>query len=311
MKKLNIIFLSLVILLGNICTSKANNLPVSLNQNISVEGEYIRIKDIFNGDTTNSEKIVAKAPLPGNKFTFDKEWAKNIAFQNGINWKPLNKNGLITISRASTLIDENEIKLEILQKFVEITDEDIEIEIYGGKTEYNIKKDSNYKILIQDLKLYKTKNRFSCKITIYVDGKELTENTISGKFYELQAIPTPASNIAKNVILKADMIKMTKVRKSRIKVNIFYDINEVIGKETKKSIKEGKLFSTNDIREPIIINRGNIVTIIYKTKNMKLTAKGEAIDDGSKGENIKVMNTNSKKILNCRILDKNTVEVIK
>jgi len=311
MNKLKVIILTLLILLGNICTVNANSPTISLNQNITVEGEFIRIKDVFRGNPNNSEEIIAKAPLPGKKFTFDMDWANNIALRNKINWKPLDRHGLISIERSSTKIEEDEITLEILEKFVEIDDNDIEIDIYGGKTEYNINKGSNYKILIEKLKTFTAKNRFSCTIVIYVDGKEFSKDTIAGKYYTLKDIPVAANNIAKNTIIKADMVKNLKVRKNKIKPSQYTEIEDIIGKETKKSIKENKFFSNNDIREPIIINRGDIVSIIYKTKNMKLTAKAEAIEDGSKGQNIKVMNTNSKKILHCRIIDKNTVEIIK
>lgn len=311
MKNLNIIFLSLTILLGNICTSSANDSFISLNQDINIEGEYIKISDIFRGNVDNPDKIIAKAPLPGKKFTFNTDWAHNIALKNNIKWKPLNKESLISITRSSTKIDEEEIKLEILQSFFEIEKQDIEIEIYGGKTDFDIKKDTNYKILVENLKKYEAKNRFDCKVTIFSEGKEFASSNIAGKYYILQEVPVANENIAKNTIIKSEMIKNIKIRKNRIKPNEFTDIDDIIGKETTKSIKESKSFSIKDIRDPIIINKGNIISIIYKTKNMKLTAKGEAIEDGSKGQNIKVMNTTSKKVLHCRIISKDTVEIIK
>jgi flagella basal body P-ring formation protein FlgA len=52
------------------------------------------------------------------------------------------------------------------------------------------------------------------------------------------------------------------------------------------------------------------VTVVYHREGLSLTAKGQAKEDGTLGDRVKVMNMDSKRTLLCRVVDPHTVEVV-
>ena len=63
------------------------------------------------------------------------------------------------------------------------------------------------------------------------------------------------------------------------------------------------------IRRPLLVAKGDMVTIKLKRPGMELSAKGRAIEDGSKGDTIRVTNSQSKNIIETVVLGAHLVTV--
>ena len=205
---------------------------------------------------------------------------------------------------------EDEIAEAIKEEFVEQgMEETADLEFFGGQTFFQIEDARTAKILVSDLKTDELQNKFSCKVEIFADGKAYAKTEVQGKYYVLGEVYVPARNINKGEVITEDMLKTIRVRMNRIKPANVIDKDKLINKETKKSLKEGKVVNARDIGNKILIRRNDIVTIVYKTDKMQITAKVQAMSDGAKGEKIEVMNTKSKKVLFAEVIDANTVEI--
>lgn len=58
-----------------------------------------------------------------------------------------------------------------------------------------------------------------------------------------------------------------------------------------------------------MVKKGEIVTSVYRTPKMQISAKVEALEEGGKGDKIEVRNVNSKKVLFAEVVDADTVMV--
>ena len=208
------------------------------------------------------------------------------------------------------IVREDEIAEAIKEEFVEQgMEETADLEFFGGQTFFQIEDARTAKILVSDLKTDELQNKFSCKVEIFADGKAYAKTEVQGKYYVLGEVYVPARNINKGEVITEDMLKTIRIRMNRIKPANVIDKDKLINKETKKSLKEGKVVNARDIGNKILIRRNDIVTIVYKTDKMQITAKVQAMSDGAKGEKIEVMNTKSKKVLFAEVIDANTVEI--
>ena len=59
----------------------------------------------------------------------------------------------------------------------------------------------------------------------------------------------------------------------------------------------GKPLMNGDVRAPRLVTKGSLVTMVLKTPHMVLTSKGKALGHAAKGETVKVMNTQSKTVI--------------
>ena len=74
-------------------------------------------------------------------------------------------------------------------------------------------------------------------------------------------------------------------------------------------MKEGKIVTDRDVGERVIVKRGSIVTSVYRSKGLQITAQAEALEDGAKGARIELVNTKSGKKFFAKVLDAQTVEI--
>ena len=119
----------------------------------------------------------------------------------------------------------------------------------------------------------------------------------------------PAKDIERGKVITADDLQTADVRANRLREDNVTTYDELIGKQAVRQIKEGKPVSTRDIREEIVVYKGQTVMAVYEHKGLQITTKMEAQENGAKGQRIKLLNTRSGKEVFGKVMDKNTVEI--
>jgi flagella basal body P-ring formation protein FlgA len=74
-----------------------------------------------------------------------------------------------------------------------------------------------------------------------------------------------------------------------------------IGQEARVSIYAGKPVKLGDYGPPTLVQRNQLVTIIYSSGGLSIATEGRALDRGSEGEELRVMNLQSKNTVTGRI----------
>lgn len=217
----------------------------------------------------------------------------------------------INAHAAPLFVNEDELVSAIKSDAMEQGfEEAIDLEFFGGQTNFHIENAQKSKIMISNLKFDEMQNKFSCQAEIFADGNPYAVTQIQGKYYVLGEAWVPAKNISKGETLQEDMLKTINVRMNRIKPINIIEKDKIVGKQAKKSLKEGKIIGDRDIGKVTIVKKGDLLSAIYKTDKMQITVKVEALRDGSKGDKIEVINTVSKKNLAGIIIDANTIEIV-
>lgn len=62
----------------------------------------------------------------------------------------------------------------------------------------------------------------------------------------------------------------------------------VVGQITRQPIRSGSAFQSQDVRAPLMVRRGDDVKVIAQGEGFRVSREGEAMEDGSKGEQIRV-----------------------
>ena len=215
-----------------------------------------------------------------------------------------------TLAAATKYVVEADFAQALKNEFVEqVSDEDVDWEFFGGQTNFALENVSQIKIMISKAKFDELQNKFSAEAEIFGDGKPVAKTLLQGKYYVLGEVLVPARNINKGEVLTKDMLKTITVRINRIKPVNVVEPENLIGLEAKRTLREGKMINDKDIGKVILIHKGDIVSSIYRTDKMQISAKVEALEEGGKGDKIEVRNINSKKVLFAEVVDADTVVV--
>jgi flagella basal body P-ring formation protein FlgA len=82
---------------------------------------------------------------------------------------------------------------------------------------------------------------------------------------------------------------------------VFDSIERMIGMEVRQALREGEVVFADQLQSPIVIKRGELVTISSQTSGIRVRTSARAMQDGSTGDLIQVESLESKQQFNVRV----------
>lgn len=82
-----------------------------------------------------------------------------------------------------------------------------------------------------------------------------------------------------------------------------------IGMQMRRQARAGQSLRTTDLAKPDLVTRDQNITIIFQTAGIYLTTRGKALDTGSEGDVVSVLNLQSKRTVTGRVTGRGQVSV--
>jgi len=269
--------------------------PVLRNA-VTVEDGRVRLGDIFADAGSKADVVVAAAPKFGHQAVYDARWLFNVAQANGLDWRPASHTDHVTIERAAHAVAGAEIddalkdavaqEATVRGKKVDIAIDNRDIALYADP-------DSHGPVQIRDLWLDRDGTRFTATVAAS-DGPDAQTVKVSGRVYEVTSVPVLTRRVSANDVVAASDIRFIRVRSDALPNDAITDPDALIGMSPRRQAVDGVPLRAGDFHPPVVVHKGALVTMVVQMPYMLLTAQGRAIEDGAKGEVIKVINTQSK-----------------
>ncbi len=112
-----------------------------------------------------------------------------------------------------------------------------------------------------------------------------------------------------HIITEAD-ITVRKVTMDRTHRGEVLTAQEVIGKELKRSVRPGQAITSRSVEEPALVKRGDTITVVAESKQLRISTKAVAREDGCKGDTIRLVNVSSKKEIMGKVMGASLVKVV-
>ena len=87
------------------------------------------------------------------------------------------------------------------------------------------------------------------------------------------------------------------------------DPSEALGLEARVTLYPGRAIRAGDLGPPALIDRNQIVTLIYRVGGLDITTEGRALGRGGLGDAMQVMNVSSRMVLVGRVARDGSVHV--
>lgn len=118
----------------------------------------------------------------------------------------------------------------------------------------------------------------------------------------------------RGAILRAEDVKLVEQAANEQIVQVgeaFHSLEQVIGKETQKAISPGQVLDKNYVRSPLLVRRGEVVTVYARAAGIRVRTTARALSDGSEGDLIAVetLETGSRDKFDARVTGAQVVEV--
>ena len=285
---------------------------ILLKPDALVEGQYVTLGDLFSGiDPQQADIAVAHSPQPGKQVVLDYRWLYGIAQRHNVPWRPRTTADQVLVTRASQVITIDEIREAVELALV---DRGIErpftVDLSSENFQIHLALDAKSSIDITALELNSRTQRFVASVTTGAQTAQQRTYRISGKYYPLSTLPVLVEPVARGQVIRPDQVEYRDFRSERVPPGAIRDIDAVIGKEVIRAGTPNEPLLFRDLTNPILVRRGALVTIRLVTENMTLTARGKALENGSKGDVIRVVNQSSNKTIQVEVVAENEVRAL-
>ena len=103
-------------------------------------------------------------------------------------------------------------------------------------------------------------------------------------------IVVPSRDIARGDTIAESDLSYVFVQPSNVMSGTTTSMDALIGMQTRRVLRAGESVRNDDVRHPILVNKGSTVTMSFDAPGVVLIATGKAMSEGGMGENVTVLN---------------------
>ena len=154
-------------------------------------------------------------------------------------------------------------------------------------------------------------SRFSGKTTVHIRCNSNSPWTvyISAQINLFGKVIQAATPLSRGHILKEDDLIAVEEDLGRIRYGYFVDKENLIGKQLKHQLPQGRIIKVNYVKAQTLVKRGELVSIVAEKKGYSVKMTGTAMASGARGDRIRVKNTSSKRIVEGTIKEAGVVSI--
>ena len=113
------------------------------------------------------------------------------------------------------------------------------------------------------------------------------------------AVETVEAAVLTRNVERSDMLKSADIvieRRTRAEVgNDAASREQSLGMQMRRAVRAGQPLRTTDLVKPDLVQRDQSVTVVYESPGLYLTTRGKALDSGTEGDVVNVLNVQSKR----------------
>ncbi|WP_149981592.1 flagellar basal body P-ring formation chaperone FlgA [Pseudoalteromonas rhizosphaerae] len=154
-----------------------------------------------------------------------------------------------------------------------------------------------------------TEPPFNRQITVQIKCDDLNgwSQYVHVRMIELTPVIIATENLSRGEVIEAHHLRLIMKPKHFVRAQYLQDQELLIGSRSKRNIRSGYPVALNQI---CMVCKGDNVTIFAIIRGLKIKTSGLALEDGTLGEQVKVKNAKSGKVLNARVDGVESVQVI-
>ncbi|HKX63685.1 MAG TPA: flagellar basal body P-ring formation chaperone FlgA [Rhizomicrobium sp.] len=120
-------------------------------------------------------------------------------------------------------------------------------------------------------------------------------------------IVVPAHDIARGDTISENDLTYATVDGAALMSGVPTKMDEVKGMQARRMLSSGQPFRGDDVRRPIVITKGQTVTMQFIVPGVELTAMGRAMSEGGVGDTVTIQNPVSYRMISGTVVAPGTV----
>jgi flagella basal body P-ring formation protein FlgA len=284
-----------------------------LRAQVTVEGDVVRIGDMVENAGSASQIAIYRSPDLGTTGTLPTAQVINTLQAHqviGVDTRDIKS---VAVTRLARILEGKEIESQVAHALEHRSG-------LGDAGNLNLTFDRD----VQDVRLEAWNNgslqpasvryeprsgRFDVSFEIANDtNNSRTKLRFTGIAVEMLEAAILTRNVERGDVLKASDV----VTERRPKAEVGNDAaarGHAVGMQMRKGLRAGQALRTADLGKPDLVQKDGNVTLIYEAAGIYLTSRGKAVDSGTEGDTVTVLNLQSKRTISGTVVGRDQVAI--
>lgn len=286
-------------------------LAVTLRPSVVITDEVLRVGDLFEGASADkASMILGPAPQPGKEMVLNANTLLRIASAMELAWRPSSTTDQIVIRRDATVIGSDIVESLISEKLFENGIPGKFKLNLGSLQDIVLPREMPAQAEIAKFSFNAQKDTFEAKLAAPSAANPVREFTVTGSIERMVSIPVLKDGLKNGDIIGMTDIDFIDIYQKDMQRDYVIKPESMIGMTPRRMVVAGKPIRDLELENPQIVDRGSAVTLLYKNGAMTLSARGKSLQNGARGDTVRVVNMASNKSLEGLVTAENEVTVI-
>jgi flagella basal body P-ring formation protein FlgA len=134
-------------------------------------------------------------------------------------------------------------------------------------------------------------------------------STVDVQVGEPSVVVAVAHSLARGAIIHENDVTLVHLETTEGGGNNVHSIDEVIGKQVNRAMADGKILTSDAVQSPLLVHRGDVVTVFARTAGITVRTTARALDDGSLGDLVTLETMQERKPYQARVSGVRETEV--
>jgi flagellar basal body P-ring formation protein FlgA len=284
-----------------------------LRAQVMVESDVVLIGDVIENAGTAARIAIYRAPDLGTTGTLPTAQIINVLQAHqviGVNTRDIKS---VSVTRLARTLEGKEIESQVahvLEHRSGLGDAaNLSLTFDHDVQDVRLEASNNGSLQLVTMRFEPRSGRFDVTFEIASDvSSARTRLRFTGIAVETIEAAILTRSVERNDVLKASDVTSERRPKAEVGGEAATR-SQAVGMRMRKQLRAGQALRAVDITKPDLVQRDDNVTLIYETAGLYLTVRGKALESGTEGDNIGVLNLQSKRAVTGVVVGRDQVAI--
>jgi flagella basal body P-ring formation protein FlgA len=284
-----------------------------LRANVSVSGEVVRIGDVVDNAGSSAQIAIYRAPDLGTTGTLPTAQVLSALRAHqviGVDTRDLRE---ISVTRLARMLDGKDLEAGVARALEHKNGlgdaANLSLTFDRDVGDLRLEASNNGAMQVASSRYEPRNNRFDVTFEIANDNVATpTRLRFTGTAIETVEAMVLSRNVERNEVIKSSDVTVERRPKAELGPDVAAR-DRAVGMQARRQLRAGQALKTADLAKPDLVTRDQNVTLIYEAAGLYLTIRGKALDGGTEGDVVNVLNLQSKRTVAGVVIGRGQVSI--
>jgi flagella basal body P-ring formation protein FlgA len=284
-----------------------------LRASVTVSGDVVRIGDVIDNAGNVAQIAIYRAPDLGTTGTLPTAQVLAVLRAHQVIGVDTNNLKEISVTRLARTLEGKDIELQVAHALEHRggLGDAANLSLTFDRDVQDLRLDASNSGAMQpaSVRFDARSTRFDVSFVIANDASTTpTKLRFTGTAVETVEAAVLARDVERNDVLKTSDVVIERRPKAAVGNDVAAP-DRAVGLQMRKSLRAGQALRTADLTRPDLVQRDQTVTLIYEAAGLYLTVRGKALEAGTEGDVVNVLNLQSKRTVSGTVIGRGQVSI--